>query len=479
MKRQTSTVLTAPAGTGKSYFLVHDLVTKILPQTDKRVLTNLYFGPVPESHTTPPRFEGETFLDRIESYCNTRYGEAIAASVKSRIVGINVEWLGLLKVGQGFDGLKDWEVSNAVIILDEAHNFCGSKHPKAARRAWQDFCGELRHRGASIVFVTQAISKLAAEVVEEAGKRQALVDVEEERDPFFGIQFYYWYQLRAKFVGEYISGFMRIDFRDIDGKKSKRSGVEFVTRRPEIFELYDSASAPEAGGQSSSVETHGEWSKRSWPSLLRWFVWHNVERFAKPLAVVAAFVIVFLFGGRLFGWCAGALTAFGGSGSGSISPAVVGRGSPVPSSVQVAGAAGVGAPRGSVAPAVPDVVVERDSLAAEIQAMRGRASALRMVAPDRCAFADAIPLRVGDVVDTGFFSGDKIEIIDYPRRSVRVGDTWLRLASSEHRPAGAALPAVSTSTTDSADRGRPARDDSSIRPAAVNGGQAISDPIRR
>ena len=121
---------------------------------------------------------------------------------------------------QGFD------LQNDLIVIDEAHNFCGRSHSREKKRLWMQFCGELRHRGHSAIqFVTQSPNKLAKEIIDECGKRQALIDAEEERDPFFKIPLAYWYELRAKLTGKYTSCFVRIDLRDIDGKKTRNHVV--------------------------------------------------------------------------------------------------------------------------------------------------------------------------------------------------------------------------------------------------------------
>ena len=417
--------------------VVHDLVTDVLPCSDQRVLTNLDFGVVPKSHSFPPAFSGETFLDRIGQFVE-RASKVDAADVVSRIQPIDRAWLDRWKAGDVPSELKTWDVDNALIVLDEAHNFCGAKHSKEAKRAWQEFVGELRHRGGAIIFVTQHPKKLAVELMDEAGKRLALVDSEEERDPFFGIQMYYWYQLRAKLVGSYRSCFVKIELRDIDGKKSARSAVTRVARRPEIFALYDSASAPEAGGKASAARTVGEWQRRSWPSLLVWFVLRNFDCFLKPFAFTVLAVVVVGWGGQLMGLLSSSFAAAAkvkkvDAGPTKSDPAPVKR---VQTSEQVL-TTRVGVEDSAQSSEVKRLESELKQAALDAQAAREKLAAyeaefseLRVVAPGVCVFGAGYSMRVGEVVEHGAFAGKAVEEIDYARRRVRVGGQWVRLSAS-------------------------------------------------
>lgn len=419
MKRQTSTVLTAPAGTGKSYMVVADIVDQILPLSDLRIWTNLFFGVVPESHSVPPAFTGETFLDRMQSYVDAKY-PAAKISVSDRVLAIDRVLLDRSKLDEDHAWLKDWDVGNSVIILDEAHNFAGAKHSKNSKRQWQEFVGELRHRGASIIFVTQHPGKLAAEIIAEAGLRQALVDAEEERDPFFGIKLYYWYELRAKITGVYDSCFVRIDLRDIDGRKSIRSNVERVKRRQEIFALYDSASAPEAGGVANASQTVREFQRRSFLGLLLWFVGVNWSRFIKPCAFALFMASLIFYGEDIF---AGVVSLLGAPGKAN----KVER-EKQEKVVKVAASASA------------EVGAELDIVRAELQAVRGRLAELeavpvvvQLVAFDWCVVGGVV-YKVGDVVDGGVYKGKAIEAIDFRKRAVRVDGKWLYCKAENAQP---------------------------------------------
>lgn len=403
MKRQTSQLLTAPAGTGKSYFVTLDLVNEFLPSSSGRVFTNMPFGVVPDGHSSPPKFSGETFADRIGEYVASR-SDLESHDVTDRIQLIPRDVLNSWM----FDGRKaelsgPWEyfegfdLQNDLIVIDEAHNFCGRSHSREKKRLWMQFCGELRHRGHSAIqFVTQSPNKLAKEIIDECGKRQALIDAEEERDPFFKIQLAYWYELRAKLTGKYTSCFVRIDLRDIDGKKS-RNHVVRVPRRPEIFALYDSFNATEAGEAGSGGRQKREFEKRGWLSFIWWFVSRNAGAFFRPGMFLVFLYLAFFHGGQIFGL---------------ITSSVGGTLSPRPNAV--ADRRDFVARPATVETGVNDV---------EEEVVFVEEFALRLITPDAVSFSDGFILRKGDWVATGPFQDWQVVKIDYQRRAVMVQTT--------------------------------------------------------
>jgi len=84
VKRHVTQLLTAPAGTGKSYMVTHDLVNEFLPSASGRVFTNMPYGVVPEGHSHPPVYPGETFADRIGEYVSKKFG-GDASEIAGRI----------------------------------------------------------------------------------------------------------------------------------------------------------------------------------------------------------------------------------------------------------------------------------------------------------------------------------------------------------------------------------------------------------
>jgi len=400
MKRHTTQLLTAPAGTGKSYMVTRDLVDEFLPSGSGVVFCNMPYGLVPESHSSPPEYLGETFAERIGAYVARKYGgdaEDIAARIEIIPDDVLKSWM--RDGGDDYSGPWEYfegvELSNALIIIDEAHNFCGRTHGKDKKRRWMEFCGELRHRGHSCIqFVTQSPNKLAKEIIDEAGKRQALVDAEEERDPWFGIQMFYWYELRAKIFGTYRSCFVRLDLRDVDGKKTQ-SHVKRVPRLQEIFALYDSFNATAGGDAGSAGEQKREYEKRGWLSFLWWFCSRNASSFFKPIIVVSLIYLSLFHGRQAFG----VFTKYVGS---AVAPKSVAQDKP------------------GIAESVPVVGVARveEEVAEEVTPLW----VLRVVTPDTATFNDGVVLSLGSDVVGGDFDGYVVEDIDFAARSVALFD---------------------------------------------------------
>lgn len=193
---------------------------------------------------------------------------------------------------------KDSDIKGVHIALDESHNYISRAHSAAHRRKWAEFCGELRHRGAVIEFITQSANRLASEVVEIADEVYQLTKAETRR--LFMVPMSDWLQLFAKVTGRYRS-FFAVQTYSKNGGKLTADGPPILHRRsPEYFELYDSFSATEAG-QAGGEPDKMPFQALSGPKLLRWFVRRNRLATGLMSAVCCLVVWLFMFGG--FGWC--------------------------------------------------------------------------------------------------------------------------------------------------------------------------------
>ena len=334
-----------------------------------------------------------------------------------------------------WDYFEDFDLDNDLIVIDEAHNFVGRTHTRVKKRQWMEFCGELRHRGHSAIqFVTQSPNKLAKEIIDECGRRQALIDSEEERDPFFGIQLAYWYQLRAKLTGRYTSCFVRIDLRDIDGKKEKNHVVR-VPRRPEIFALYDSFNATESGESGGAGRAVREYEKRGWLSFIWWFVSRNSSSFVRPVAVVVILYVLMFHGSDVFGLLSGSIGAFGRDS--------LETGSVVES-------------RGVVPGALPPRRVSLSESREVVSDVVSPDFVLKVVTPETVCFSDGVVLRRDDELVSGPLAGYWVEEIDYERRCVHVqsvdGGVVLHLGRV-YQPDGGESDAVDSSASVGGDGG--------------------------
>lgn len=473
MLSAVSTLLTAPAGTGKSYWCIYELVNVFLKDTNGDFWSNLPVGPVPETHTFPPAFPGESFVDRIaklvdepevvaggdnkpgwfakwfkrREFVNKR--RKVAERIKVIPKDVLESWAN--EESGPWDFFKEIDLTGARIVVDEIHNFASSKSQRQHQRRWQEFCGELRHRGATILFVTQSPMKLAKAVRDECGLRNALVNNEDRCDPWFGIKLYYWYQLIAKFSGEYRAKFCMLEMADVDGEKRKKTAPpRTIPRDPKYFALYDSYNTPQKGGTEKGQAEKQPWESMPWPGLLLWFGKRNAGNFVKPFAVLAAIVIVVFKGQAIWFWFMAVFTGAITSGSkpdgdfAAEGPAVA---------VQVSGAG-----QGGMTEPVPVTLTkrERDELdglrekAAERAELERRASLLRMITPDSVVLESGEILKQGENIGYGIHKGRSIKKINMGRRYVvldddsllHLGDRWLQYAKpTVAQPIATALPA--------------------------------------
>lgn len=276
---------TAPAGTGKTYMRVRFLVDDLLPGTEKRVITNLPLN-----------------IDAIVDYCVTRHGlhpEDVRERIQLIPSTVYDGWM------DGTSGPWDYfvdSIDQCHIIIDEVHRICGSGSPRKVRKRYQDWLGEIRHRGATIEFVSQDETKIAREIINEAAYKRVLVSSEDRRDPlpYCGIPLSDWYELRAGITGVYFQCVWEMEYRKV-GKAWKLLEERMFWILPEICSLYDSYSAPQGGGVAGGPEKR-EYQRRNFPSLCWWFF----TRHPLKLSRLGLFVLVclLLLGGGA-GWALG------------------------------------------------------------------------------------------------------------------------------------------------------------------------------
>lgn len=292
----TVTYTTGPSGTGKtlarcSVFLRKDF----LPYRSGVHVSNFPIGVVPASHSVPPVHRWETFRHRIAmDVCGG--DRRRARMMRRRMKVIPKDVLDSWRSGRS----GPWEYfpadqSNAGshFALDECHNFLGKKTPEKVIRQWQQFIGDLRHRGMTAEFLTQTGRKVAYDIPAEAGAKIVISDQMQER--FFKVQFYDLYQLLAKLPFRRYVGISRIRYYKDDGEKFIPTFTHPLKLDPSHFAFYDSYSEPAQGGLSGKSEGH-PCETMSVPKLLLWFLDRNMEVVALPiLASIAIAAAVWNF----------------------------------------------------------------------------------------------------------------------------------------------------------------------------------------
>lgn len=191
---------------------------------------------------------------------------------------------------------SDLDLQDAHISIDEAHNFIGVDHSKTHKAKWKSWLGELRHSGATIEFLTQNEMKLDMCVKRDAELMRTLENQEQVKDPFFNIEMFYWYELRASFLtGVYTVFIKEIDRKRQTGNKWIDVDSRLFYRHPKYFKFYDSYSAPQESRKQGGAKLK-EFESRSKINLLWWFVSRNITQLFIRLAVIV-FIFYIMTGG--------------------------------------------------------------------------------------------------------------------------------------------------------------------------------------
>jgi|GEM_PF-1378623 len=191
---------------------------------------------------------------------------------------------------------KDRDLQDCHISIDEAHNFIGVEHSKGHKAKWKSWLGELRHSGATIEFLTQNEMKLDMCVKRDAEIMRTLENQEKERDPFFSIEMFYWYELRASFLtGQYTVFIKEIDRKRETGNKWVDVEDRLFYRHPKYFKFYDSYNAPQESRKKGEAKKK-EYQTRSKIGLLWWFVSRNFNQLFVRFAIVF-FILYIMTGG--------------------------------------------------------------------------------------------------------------------------------------------------------------------------------------
>ena len=406
-------LLTAPAGSGKSYSLVRELVDNWLPEQQGDYWTNLPIFP-------------EVIADHLEAKGHDR--EKVLSRIKLIGPDVTDSW----RDGESgpWDFFAEKGLQGALVVLDEAHEYCSKKHSRPSKKKWQQFLGQIRHRGCQLVMVSQHQDKLATELEREAGVSVLLSNADTTRDPFFKILQADWYELRAGLLGGgWKPCYFEIEHREVVGKWKETERRRYHID-PEYFQFYDSFSLPEQGGVKASAPLR-EFEKRSKRGLVGWFLRRNWWRLGRSFAILAALVSlpVSLPWGIRTGIAAMSVQVGGGGSAGaerstaSTAPAH----SPLPSP---AGSDRMGSGAGRPEAKVREEVAELRERLAIAEAEARKASELVAITDREAVFLGAGRVGVGEEIETGVYRGKKLESINWARRAIVLDDgRVLRLGS--------------------------------------------------
>lgn len=474
MSRSIIQYTTGTPGTGKSYLRCPVfLINEFLPDSTGVHYSNFPIGEVNADHKWPPKFPGETFIERIAECVAANTGRD-ASEFEKRMQIIpedelkkwenDVEFVTVdpetgkrrseLRPESGpWEYFKDKSLAGAHIAIDECHNFIGRKHSKKHREMWQAWLGEIRHQGATVEFLSQSHMKVAKEIAYEAALRRTLESTEDLRPPWFGFPLREWYNVKAKITGKY-SRMIVITEKVERNERWVQNHREIVMLRAEYFRFYNSFNKPQKGGEAGQLEK-ADWQKYSLARLILRIPYRYPIAFATRLGFVAFLTFLFFGGGRLIVMYL--ITRVGGVDmDGRRKPSHVDQDKPAqvmpsqtartvrgvydqdvfytPTTETPIDAAGQPVPaQTDDNQPVGHLDDERyQQLLAQIQTLQAAVeeyaaketerAAVVMVTPDSATMRGGYTYAIGDTIDFGEFVGHVVERIDYPRRAVYLSD---------------------------------------------------------
>lgn len=428
--RSVIMMTTAVAGSGKSYLrCARFLVDDFLPNTEGVHWSNF---PV--------------HRERVAAAVAKKTEQA-EVDILERIQIIPEDVLDTWRQGKSgpWEFFKDKDINHAHIAFDEFHKFCSVTSGRKIVQKYQEWFGEIRHRGATVEMISQSPTKIPKQIQAEAGQRLQLVNSETRRDPFLKIPLADWYELRAGLLTRsYEAKVWVLEKREVDGRWVTEHQQTFLLD-PYYFDFYDSYNAPESGtikGQAAKRE----WEKRGRIGLIFWFIRRNFFGLAKFFGF--ALLIYLLISGNLFPLMMKMFMPSAGKPQPAAvvqKPAVTTR----PATTQRR-ATTRSASRAPVSPELADLPPEArerfKAMQTELSAMSQRQQELErrldeystvvLIADDGATFKDGTFYGVGDVIEMGRFKGRKVKNVSLVRGRVLLDDgTILRLGGV--RPEGA------------------------------------------
>jgi hypothetical protein len=281
--RAIISMTTAPAGTGKTYRrCAHLLLTEILPETNLIHLSNFPVKLDPWGENNEKR--------GLIAIAKKRGFKLEEAEIRDRIRTIPPEALDSWRDGKSgpWETFESTDLASHWIAIDEIHNYCGASIAKTLAAEWRKWLGEIRHRGARIEFITQHPQKCHKIIREEAALLRQLHSGAERYDPFFGCSMDDWYQFKAKIIGKYQPCIFEVESTQDSRSRWKENRVVRFWYDADLFECFDSFSAPVQGGAGGKL-AEDAWQRYGWPRFLAWFFGRNLWNFGWRLSLAGAF----------------------------------------------------------------------------------------------------------------------------------------------------------------------------------------------
>ena len=186
------------------------------------------------------------------------------------------------------------------IAIDEIQNYVSPSKSKEYLQKWDEFLGEIRHRGCTFEGLTQDIDQVDRIFTGRAAVRLEIVPCEVLRDPFFKISMIDWYELKASFTGSFHKTVFEVEKRKTD-KGWKTNNTRRFLIVPDYFVFYNSFSASLQEKSSGAVDEDRtplyQFQQKSRIGVLFWFCRKNFLSLFFRIFVFFLFVWLLFFGG--------------------------------------------------------------------------------------------------------------------------------------------------------------------------------------
>ena len=288
---------TGVPGCGKTYVrCARYLVDDFLMETDGHVYTNFPINIDVVSEYVSSRLSSKSsfLFGRRPRRCSS---DDIASRIHIIPDGVLQSWY---RENSGpWDYFAGVDLKGAHIAIDEIHNFCSTMKSLDYLKKWDEFLGEIRHRGCTFEGLTQSIVNVPLLIQKRASIRLELIPCEDLRDPWFHILMLDWYNLKASLTGHLHKTVMLVEKR-LNGSTFKVNHQRRFLILPDYFRFYRSFSASlteKADGVSDDRAVLYEYQKRSRLSLLLWFIRRNFWSLISRFVILGVCIWLFFMGG--------------------------------------------------------------------------------------------------------------------------------------------------------------------------------------
>ena len=298
------TITTGEPGSGKSYIrAARFLVDEFLINSDGIHISNF---PLNVDEIAAEVYKRKNLLSKnFLSRFFRRFKELNIDDIKKRIHIIPDEVLKSWRNQSSgpWDYFSDADLKGAHIAIDEIHEIISFSKNQDYIDKWDEFLGQIRHRGCTFEGLTQDLKAVHSCLVNRAGIRFEIYPAENTRDPFFKIPMYDWYQLKAAFTGDFHKTVFQIEKKKTGSGRWKVNHSRRFLIIPEYFKFYNSFSASHQEKETSrnTIDENRtplyEYQKYTKTGLLFWFIRRNFFTLSIRLSLYLFLCWVLLFGG--------------------------------------------------------------------------------------------------------------------------------------------------------------------------------------